>query len=247
MGNLIKMLVVLLVMFSLSAGASWYVSSLYAPKEGSHADEHEKEAKKGPSKAGKTDAAQLENNASFRAAFSPEADAWAGLSANLKAREENIERQKEIIGVRLKTFDLISQDWRVERAVTEDLQKKVEAETRALADKIAVLERTKEEVKGQRKDTDERLTELNKKLLEIDGVEAARMPQIASTFDSMNPDAAAKTLKGMVEKGNTDFAVKILSAMKQRAAANVLNSMPETMTQELMDRLKSLQQPAKKE
>jgi flagellar motility protein MotE (MotC chaperone) len=140
---------------------------------------------------------------------------------------------------------LIYQDIRGERGAIDELRKQVSDELKAVDDKMAVVERRLTESEQKRQETAGRLTEMQKNLIEIEGIEQTNVKKMAEMYDSMDPESAAKILRQMADNKNIETAVKLLGQMKERQAAKVLAAIPDAgLAAQLLDRLKGMKRPS---
>src|SRR5581483_11198420 len=118
-------------------------------------------------------------------------------------------------------------------------------ELKLLGERVEGLDRKVAEVKRHGQKASEQAREMKQTLLEVEDAEKARVKQMATVYDAMDPEAAAQTLQEMVEAGKLDLAVKILSHMRERQAARVLAQLPNhSVAVQMLERLKGLRPAA---
>lgn len=241
MNKAVKVLVVAIVLFSGAAGLSWYLQQQVHPHaDPVHAtDTHEKSAKPAAPPAGAGDAKL--SKAAIRPAYVPESENVAKMAASLQQQSESLKGREQELTTRQKNLDLIYQDIRSEHRALEEIRKQVAEELKLLQDKLAGLEVKAGENRQEFKKLTKKAEEISSSLVEVQKVEAGRIKQIGSAYDTMEPEAAAQMMQEMVEKGKLDTAVKILGSMKDRQMARVLAAFTEpSVAVQLLDRLKGL-------
>lgn len=172
--------------------------------------------------------------------------------------------QDPVAFLRSRQLEWIQLDLRGEQMMLERLQKQLEEENRVLIDRIDRFERTQ-----KRKDDELAKTQAQQPILsnnngnagkkedqpplpagsptrmtgEGDREEQARIRQVASIYESMAPDHAAKILTQMADSGNLDMAAQIISLIKDRHAARILAEMHDpSLGAQLLEKIKGLRQ-----
>ena len=247
MKKLIAVALVGVVLFSASAGVSWYLKQ-----------EQEKIAESAEVPAGvtlkpgkeirpfaaPTPEAKPGGTAprpAIRPPHNPQAEGVAQMASNLRNQTEAVQNRERQLAIRQKNMDVIYQDLSKERQTITDLQKQVNEEMKALMNKLASLEQKATEVDQQHSKMVEKVQEIKKNISEFDNVEQNRIKQMAAIYDTMEPESAAEILMHMVDSGKLDTAVKILATMRERQAARILSQVQDrTVAVELLDRLKGL-------
>jgi flagellar motility protein MotE (MotC chaperone) len=136
---------------------------------------------------------------------------------------------------------VIYQDLRSEQKNVEEVRKQVAEEMKVLGERLESFDRKVAEARQQGLKTSEQVKEMKQTLFEIDDVEKARIKQMATVYDAMDPEGAAQTFQEMVESGKLDMAAKILANMRERQAARVLAQLPNhSVAVQLLERLKGL-------
>jgi len=169
-------------------------------------------------------------------------------------------------GLRDRQMEWIQLDLRGEQMILERLQKQLEEENKVLLERLERYEKWQ-----KRKDQEEKKAAppiLNpngnrsvsesdqqpevagsagnpRSSQESDRDEAVRLRQVASIYESMAPDHAAKILTQMADSGNLDMAAQIISLVKDRQAARILAEMHDpALGAQLLEKIKGFRQQA---
>lgn len=247
MKRLILALVLGLVLFGISGFASWYW-------KGSKQAEEVLAAQTAPrSDKGKSAAPSPEPTGvpkfvpapAIRPQGNPEPESVVQLANNLRSQMESVKTREQQLTARQKNLEIIYHDLKSERNSLDELRNQVNGELKTLLEKLALLEEKSADVQQQRQRLNDNANQLKQNIIEIDGMEQKNIKQLAAMYDSMEPSTAAELMQEMADKGKMDMAVKILSTMRERSAANVISQITDrTTTVQLMERLKSLKKPA---
>lgn len=189
------------------------------------------------------------SNGSLRPALrpphNPDAEGVVQMASGLRNQMESMQNRERQLTVRQKNMEVIYQDLAKERQTITELQKQVNEEMKALKEKLSGLEQKAGEVEQQRATMVEQTKEMKKNMSEFESVEHNRIKQMASIYDTMDPESAAEILLHMVDSGKLDTAVKILASMRERQAARILAQVHDrAVAVDLLDRLKGLKKPA---
>jgi flagellar motility protein MotE (MotC chaperone) len=148
--------------------------------------------------------------------------------AVLKAREEKVSRREGML-------DLILQDIRSERDRIESFRKEISKQMAALIDqssqvdtKVGELTKKDQSIAKSVSDLEKRREDLKKKQAEITKEEQSNIIKLASLYDGMAPENAAKILQEMANGGKLDMAARVMASMKDRNAAKVLAEVSDT-------------------
>jgi flagellar motility protein MotE (MotC chaperone) len=241
-------LVVAMVLFSVSAGVSWYLQPPAAPTTDKHADKddfangtlhHGVE----PQKDKPVDEARS-TRPSIRPGQSPDADYLTKLAADLDQQADGLKRREQGMTKRQKNLDLVYNEILKEQRNVDGIRKQVDEEMKLLAEKADVIERKYTQTRLEGTKIDEQNKDLRQTLLEVEDAERVRVKQMATFYDTMEAEKAAPTFQEMIDSGKLDMAVKILSNMKDRSASKLLAQLPnQTLAVQLLDRLKGLKAP----
>ncbi len=245
MSRMILFLFVAVLLFSLAAGASWYLQQR-------HAQELD-QAKAGDDKAAKsvshapaakgtaTDA--LPGRAVSRPPASADPDRVAQAALTLQRQQESLKNREQFLETREKQMNLIHDDIKKEHKKLDIVRKEIQAELQLVQDKLELLEKKSSEVDTKRQQITQQVNEFDAKRIEVSGTEAANLKKLATIYDKMDPEAAAQGIEQMVEKGKIEMAVAILSNMNQRQAAGLLSEISKGdpgIAIQLLDRMRFL-------
>jgi flagellar motility protein MotE (MotC chaperone) len=237
---------VALVLFGLSAGASYFLKL-----------QQEKARESGEGSAGAPEAAGREAPAHSggaeggtrtsglgRPGHSPEAEATVQMTAKLREQEENLRKREDQLRVRAKHLEIIAQDIRGEREAIDKLHKEISDEVKQAGDKVTSAEQRFEEMQDLKRENDKVVKEMKKSLTEVDAARQGGFRRAGDISDTMNPVEAAGIIQAMADADRIDTAALILANMKQRKAAEVLNQIPDkTLAAQLVEKIISLKQP----
>jgi flagellar motility protein MotE (MotC chaperone) len=233
MKKLVLLAFIIVVLFSISAGASWLLRN---NQQATH-KEHTEEAAATPGKGQKGSTAasggllpQTDLKPAVRPSFNPEADSAAQLANNLRVQTEALRTREQQLIVRQKGLEIIFQDMRGERAIIDDMKKQLSEELKALSDKVESLERKSGEVDSKQKQLTNQHKQLKDSIVHIEDTEKDTVKRLAVVYDSMDSEAAAQQLQHMADTGKMETAVKILTMMRERQAAKVLAAFTDRTT-----------------
>jgi flagellar motility protein MotE (MotC chaperone) len=233
------------ILFSLAAGVSWYLQFRQHQDADAVSSADDKGAKNLAAKA--KDGAP--DRPLVRPPLSPDADRMANMAATLQAQQDSLKTREQQLATREKQLDLIHDEIKGEHKKLDLVRKRIEAELLALQDKLESIERKSADGENDRQKAKADLEEVKRATLELNGVESKNLKQVAGMYDKMDPDAAALVIQQMVDKGNLDTAVTILTYMKDRQAANLLGLIskedPSIATQ-LFERMRYMKTPGAK-
>lgn len=174
----------------------------------------------------------------------PSAEETARLASSLRERVRAVREREEQLNSRQKQLEVIYQDIRGERSVLDELRKQVSDEMRALGEKMASADNRFGELERQRQQAAKTLADVQKRQVEFDGSERKNIDKMASMYDSMQPDSAARILQQLADSGKLDTAVKLLSQMKERQAAKVLAELSDaTLAAQLLEKMRGVKRP----
>jgi flagellar motility protein MotE (MotC chaperone) len=245
----------MVVLFGISAAASWYLRERGDASKSPQADGEGKAAAKLDRKLLQTtssDEPVPSNNAADRSGTRPSYTAGAEeavqLATSLRERLAAVREKENQLAVRQKHLDLIYEDITGERSAIDDLRKQLGDELKALEDRTTALDKRSTEFEQQHKEVEGRVTQMKKDLTEMETSEQQNFGKMGNIYDSMEPDRAASILLQMANGARMDLAVKILASMKERQAASVLAALPADsgLAAQLLDKLRTYKKPAKK-
>jgi flagellar motility protein MotE (MotC chaperone) len=244
MKKIVLMLALILVLFGISAGASWFLrqGQLDVAKQSDSSDPHIPKTPNSQETPNTPAAGTPELRPAVRPPFNPEVDSAAQLASNLRSQMDALKTREQQFITRQKTLDLIYQDLRTERAAVDDLRKQLNDELKGLSNKVEFLEKKTGEVDQKRKQLSEQKEEIKQSIVRIEDSEKENVKHLATVYDAMDAEAAAQHLQQMADTGKIDMAAKILNAMRERQAAKVLAQFPDKTTViQLLDKIKSVE------
>jgi flagellar motility protein MotE (MotC chaperone) len=239
-----------LVLFIVSASASWYVQALKMPQANASAGAEKVRPSTSSSTTRRPEAslpgAALSEAEPERTAARPPyvagTDRAINLASSLRDRLGAVRDKEAQLDARQQRLELVYQDIKGERAALDELRKQVSDELKAVEDKMAAVEHKKVESEQKVLDKTAELTALEKKRVELADVEQNNVKRMAEMYDNMDADSAARILQQLADSAKLDTAVKVLGLMKERQAAKVLAAMPPDsgLAAQLLERLKGL-------
>jgi flagellar motility protein MotE (MotC chaperone) len=247
MKKLLTLGAVAVVMFGLSAGTSYYLNRAQTKHDKGGSTEP---ASKGP-KSSKPGASTSEFSSTSslspaaRPQFDPKAEEIVRIQTHLKDSQNRLDAEEKRLANRKKLMELIYDDMRKERTAVDQKRKELNELLKSVDERVTELEGKNQEMREKLRKYEELVKIQQKTLTSIEGVESERVKQMASMYDSMDPEKAGYILMQMTDTGNLETAVKILSAMKERQAARVLEAIPDqNVVIQIMDKLKTLKRPS---
>jgi flagellar motility protein MotE (MotC chaperone) len=109
----------------------------------------------------------------------------------------------------------------------------------------AELEIARKALDSEKVAVNKNLDEIKKRQTEIDSGEKKNLDKLATIYDSMPAENAAKILQQMADSGKLDTAVKVLAQMKERQASKVLAEMQDaSLAAQLVEKMRAIKRPA---
>ncbi len=238
MKKLILMGVVVVILFGISAAASWVLRQGHAPHGETEEPETTAETKKGTGHGGGSGGGMT---AAVRPNYNAEADAAANIASNYRTQQEALRTRETALTNRMKNLETIYLDIRTERAGMEEVRKQIAEEMKALAEKLDALERKAGEVDKQRDKLSKQRRDLDNNILVLEGNEKEGIKRLAAIYDTLDPEQGARHIQYLADTGKMDVAVKILNGMRDRTAAGLLSKMEDPITVgQLVDRMRAV-------
>lgn len=208
------------MLFSVSAGLSIWLNR--SPTDATQTqDGNEKGAKKTAGKEKEPERPEKEHTEP-KASHRPEPGAGSDAAAAAAVRDREARLEK-----RAAQIDLILRDLQASREAHDALLRQVTTELKQAAGRVNEVEA--------------KAADLEKKKVDLDAAEKKNLERMAALYDAMAPETAGPILRQMADSGRMDTAVKVLSLMKERQAARVLEALGDTMlAAQLLDRMRGL-------
>jgi flagellar motility protein MotE (MotC chaperone) len=247
--------VLALVLFGASATLSWYLKKSRDAAQvaglgelGGSGDAPAKKETNGlhiaPAKQGTRESIASETRPAVRPPYDGQAESAAQLYLNLARQQEALRSREEQLATRQKNVDLIFSDIRSERGTLDELRKQVMTEVRLLDEKLAEFEQKAGDLAAKAQETDKASRALEDSRVKYGEQEEEKVKQLAGLFDAMAPENAARSLLSMADSGSLDTAAKILSQMKERQAAKVLNEFQDqAVANQIFQKITMLKKP----
>jgi flagellar motility protein MotE (MotC chaperone) len=251
MKNAVVLIFTGVVLFGVSAAASWFLhghnlaGEAKPGQEGTTEEAPETLGKRSRSTEMVSVAADTSQRVAVRPPYSPGAEEAVQLANTLRDRLAATKEREAQLSARQKNLELIYQDIRGERAAVDELRKQVGEELKAVKDQAAAVERRHTEMEEQRQKMSGRVKELEEHLIKIEELENGNVQKMAEMINTMAPESAAKILQQLADTSKMDTAVKLLGLMKERQAAKVLAEVPDpALAAQFLEKLKDLKRPA---
>jgi len=237
-----------LVLFLLSASASWYLRAVKMPQSGESATADKTHATAADAARRNQDgapaivalpAAEIEKSAA-RPPYVAGTEQALNLATNLRERLGAVRDKEAQLDARQKRLELIYQDIRGERGAIDELRKQVSNELKAVEGKMAAVERQRSESEQKIQEKSAQVSDMEKRRLELVTLEQTNIKKMAEMYDNMDAESAARILQQLADTAKLDTAVKVLGLMKERQAAKVLAAMPPDsgLAAQLLEKLK---------
>lgn len=239
-------------MFAAGAIGSWYLSNM-SPTEETEADATTtpvsvntpvpplSTASKGP----KADLKKMPV-AAYGKAIS--AEELFRRSADTKREREELARREEHLEKEANRVNLLHNDLEEKRKEVDAL---VEHNKEILASIEKLEVKVKQEMQTLQKLKDDRDQQLKKEAEAGKGDAAnieANVKTMSKFLAALEPDAAAATLKKLINDGKMDFVLQLLNNVPDRKAGEILNAIARTddvLLARIMDEFQTLKRPAK--
>lgn len=248
MKQMINLSLVALTMFALAAGASWTWDRMSATDEpatetNAHAtgksphDAEESADSHRPSPLHPAPVEEPPARVAVQSTYAPGVEETVKLASSLRDRAALVREREDQLATRQRQLELVMEDIRSERAAIEGLRADLDAAIKAGEERHAKVQRQHTELEIKQQTIDGRVTEMT-------GNERDNLKKMASVYDNMAAESAAKIIQHMADSGTMDTAVKLLAVMKERQAAKVLAEMSDpSLAAQLSERLKDLKHP----
>jgi hypothetical protein len=222
MTRMIALLSIVIFLFALAAGASWYLQTQQG-KEGEtpHAAD-EKSGKAGsPAHNAKSTGDAASSRPLIRPASASETDRLTQMAESLQRQQEAIKNREQQIGTREKQMDILHDDIKREQKKLDAVRKEIQVELQLVLEKLELLEKLKTEADRVGKSASAQMQALDRSKVEVDDREWNNLKQQIKTFEKIDPEAASQVMVQMVEDGKMETVVKIMSQMRDRQAAAI--------------------------
>jgi len=225
MTRMIALLVVVIILFAAAAGGSWYLQMQNAKdSDGPQVTEEKsaKSAKSGVASAGKQNARDNATNLPLiRPASTSDADRLSQLALALQQQKSSLETREKEVGVREKQMDIVHNDIKKEQKRLEVVRKEIQGELVVVQEKLELLEKRSLEGVSERKVVESKKKELDESIVNLDVQKWTNLNKQIKTFEKIDAEQAAVVVVQMVDQGNFDTAVSILSQMRDRQGAAI--------------------------
>jgi flagellar motility protein MotE (MotC chaperone) len=239
MKKLIAVGVLGLLLFGGSAALSWYMGGTATPEKADSTKAVAARTGTAAARGGKARSKATPSTDSLtertvvRPPYTVGADEAVRLAASLRERLSVVREKETQLETRQQQLELVYEDIRGERGAIDGLRKQLGDELKAIETKMTAAEHVQT-------DSVHKVNELQKNLVELEGVEQTNIKKMADMYDSMDPESAAKILEQLANTAKMDTAVKLLAQMKERQAAKVLAALPAEsgLAAQLLEKLK---------
>jgi flagellar motility protein MotE (MotC chaperone) len=138
-------------------------------------------------------------------------------------------------------MEIVTADMRQQHEATDQLTKEISLEIRKALLLINEIDSRAGELVQVEQANTKAAEDLKKKQAELDETERKNIEKLATVLDTATAETASGILAKMADEGKMDTAVKVLSRMKDRSVAKVLEAMPDaSLAAQLLDRMRTL-------
>ncbi len=241
-----------LLLFGISAGASYFWQMKQKSGHGTeteHADTAHKETGKAKAKADKEEKDSSSHHSSpapstraaARPAYNPNTEEIARMTNELRARLAAVREREDQLTARKKQIELIHEDIRGERTSLDELRTQIQSEMDSLNEAIQGVEKQRGSLEEERQKLGKNTKEMESRVMKLEKEEHENLKKMSGMYNSMTPESAAKILQNLADTGKMDTAVKILGTMQERQAAKVLTELTDqTLAAQLVEKLRGL-------
>jgi flagellar motility protein MotE (MotC chaperone) len=248
MGRMVVLLSIVMILFGVAAGASWYLQS-------QQTKDHEPTPVADDKKSKKTGGDLLPKQSVgegalpkplIRATPSPDTERLSQFAASLQNQQEALKLREQQVGVREKQMDIIHDEIKKEQKRLDGVKKKIDEEMAALVQMLEKVEKSAADGRDVTKSLAAEKTYLQQTTIGIEDLEWQNLKNQSKTFEKMDPEAAASFVTNLVDKGNMDTAAKILSMISNRKAAEIfkeINTQDPKLPPILIERILLIKSP----
>lgn len=237
-----------LVLFGISASASYFWQQKSKTEHPPAAEEktesaHKETARRGPlvEPSPVPSHADIAPRAAVRPSYNPGTEELARMTGELRSRLAAVREREEQLAARKKQIELIQEDIRGERTALDELRTQVKNEMEALNEAIQGVEKQRSSLDEERQKITKNTQEMESRVLQLQKEEQDNLKKMSGMYNSMSPENAAKILQSLADTGKMDTAVKVLGLMQDRQAAKVLAELSDAgLAAQLIEKLKGL-------
>ncbi len=181
--------------------------------------------------------------AAVRPAYNPGTEEIARMTNELRTRLAAVREREEQLTSRKKQVELIQEDIRGERSSLDELRSQVKAELDTLNEAIQGVEKQRSSLDEERQKMSKNTQDMESRIVQMQKEEQDNLKKMSGMYNSMSPESAAKILQNLADTGKMDTAVKVLSLMQDRKAAQVLAELSGSdggLAAQLIEKLKGI-------
>lgn len=238
MKNIIILVITAVLLFAVSAAISLYLQGVGKGDAGK-----QKEKEKSDEKAKEKTRPGLEDTVPPITAPPPagSSEQMTKLMSRLQEREQGLKKRDEEVRRQEQRLEILMEDIRSERASFDTLRKQFNEEMKRLNEAQDTISKKSRGLEEQKEEAARLLEEMRKRQIEYEKGEKPNIAKMATITDSMEPTKAAAIIKQLADNGQMDTAVKLLSQMKERRAAQVLGEMTDmALAAQLVEKLRGV-------
>jgi flagellar motility protein MotE (MotC chaperone) len=243
---MIMLLSVVIILFGVAAGASWYLQ-MQQTKDAEHPMvAEEKKGKTGGATSKQSVGETAMPKSLIRSTPSPDTERLTQMAASLQAQQETLKAREQQIAMREKQMDIIHEDIKKEQKRLDGIRKKIDEEMAALTEKIEHLEKRASAGLEERKSLDATKRDIEQATVRIEDLEWINLKSQIKTFDKMEPESAAIFITNLVDQGKLDTAAKILAQVQSRQSAAIFAEMIKQdpkLPGQIMERMLAIKSP----
>jgi flagellar motility protein MotE (MotC chaperone) len=237
-----------LILFGVSASASYFWQQKQKSSHATETAEHSEPAHKEPARHGAPSppsaapsAGESTPRAAVRPAYNAGAEEIARMTNELRTRLAGVREREEQLLARKKQVELIQEDIRGERSALDELRTQIQSEMAALNEALQGVEKQRGTLEEERQKISKTTQEMEGRVVQLQKDEQDNLKKMSGMYNSMSPESAAKILQNLADTGKMDTAVKVLGLMQERQAAKVLAELTDAgLAAQLVEKLKGL-------
>lgn len=246
MWRMIMLFSVVIILFGVAAGASWYLQAQQKDHETPHVAEEKKKSNSNVNAVKPSVGEGVTPKSLIRSPSSPDTERLAAMATSLQSQQELLKAREQQIAVREKQMDIIHEEIKKEQKRLDAIKKKIDEEMLALNEKIEHLERRAADNKVERTAITSAKQDVEQMTLRVDELEWMNIKAQVKTFDKMDPETANMLLVQMVDAGKLDTAAKILANVEKRQAAAIFAEMSKNepkLSAQIVERILQIKSP----
>jgi Cu/Ag efflux protein CusF len=246
---MIVLLCVVILLFGLAAGGSWYLQSMQTKDK--EADAPTKVSDEKPAKPAHPAAHKHASGESAKPIIRPtpakDAEHLTQLASALQQQKDQLDTRAKELDLRAKQMNIVHDEIKKEQTKLNVMRKEIQIELLRVQAKLEELDKKLADGKSLQNNIESSKKELTRTKLEIDDREWVNLKAQVKPFEKMEAETAAAVIVDMADSGKLDTAVKMLSLMRDRQAAAVfaeIQKQDQKLPGQIFEKLLILKTPA---